>query len=390
MSARIFAKIFILSGVISFTGLLPAATELSVERLEDAREWFNEDHCQAFAVNLTAAEKTNSDRMDLFDNRLALVDQARLAICYEVFGFENLYQRMETTPESLHVIDQAISTARFSGDLASRAALQIAKYKLLQQLNPKAENLKDTYLEAVDQALSAGLPKIARHLLLSQQQNSQFLSTKNDQVQLQLNLAASYNIYRMPTMLSDAAKHLESAIELFDDSVTITDLPKLNLMLADTLFKTHNFQDSIEPLIYVHQNSMDPREIADASFLLGKAYLNQYIYKDAIPPLRAAFEFYQSHFEDSPSLGKQLVLTDYKLALANALRGDNQSDEAIELYGNVIDTRRKIVGMSNESTIEAYSEMLKQRFRLGQYEQADETLKFIQAHGINLMHISKP
>jgi len=368
--------------VLLVMAYMPNTAYASNSDLLQARAHFADNQC---AHSMMYFNKLNTDDHSFkafVTEQLKLDDQVRVATCFE--RVPNDFSYYATLIQSIgkdKVVDQLLTKAKALNEaeqihLASH--FYLSAYRVNNQLSPPSHDKEGLLTFAINSAINANQLGMALKLLKEEQK------TLYDPAQALFHYQQIASVYQMLGQYKQAEQALQHSLDSMQQLSKGLNTAKLHFKIAQMAFKQGDDQRSETHLKKAYLQSKkinDPMLQADIAYLQAGILIKQAKFDLALPLSTESLKYHQAQAEQN-SPGKQLVIAERQVQLANIYRGLEQFNKAKSLYSQAAKTIESLLGKKHNHYAKVLEEKLKMLFRQGKYQKADQLIAQYQQQNI--------
>lgn len=350
--------------------------------LLQARAHFADNQC---AHSMMYFNKLNTDDQSFkafVTEQLKLDDQVRIATCFErvpndLSYYATLIQSIGKDKVVVQLLTKA-KTLNKAEQIHLASHYYLSAYRVNNQLNAPSHDKETLLTFAINSAINANQLGMALKLLKEEQK------TLYDPAQALFHYQQIASVYQMLGRYKQAEQALQHSLDSMQKLSKGLNTAKLHFKIAQMAFKQGDDQRSETHLKKAYLQSKkinDPMLQADIAYLQAGILIKQAKFDLALPLSTESLKYHQAQAEQN-SPGKQLVIAERQVQLANIYRGLEQFNKAKSLYSQAAKTIESLLGKKHNHYAKVLEEKLKMLFRQGKYQKADQLIAQYQQQNI--------
>lgn len=361
---------------------MPHIVFASNSDLLKARAHFADNQC---AHSMMYFNKLNTDDHSFktfVTEQLKLDDQVRVATCFErVPNDLSYYASLIQSIEKDQVVDQLLSKAEelsVEGEFHLASHYYLSAHRVNHLLDLPTHDEESLLTLAINSSIDANQLGMALKLLKEEQK------TLYDPAQALLHYQKIASVYQMLGQYKQAEQALQHSLDSMQKLSKGLNTAKMHFKIAQMAFKQGDDQRSETHLkkAYIQSKKInDPMLQADIAYLQAAILIKQAKFDLALPLSTESLKYHQAQSEQN-SPGKQLVIAERQVQLANIYRGLEQFNKAKSLYSQASKTTESLLGKNHDHYAKVLEEKLKMLFRQGKYQNADQLIAQYQQQNI--------
>ncbi|WP_234968885.1 lipopolysaccharide assembly protein LapB [Thiomicrospira sp. ALE5] len=279
------------------------------------------------------------------------------------------------------IVDQLLSKAEElskEGEFHLASHYYLSAHRVNHLLDLPTHDEESLLTLAINSSIDANQLSMALKLLKEEQK------TLYDPAQALLHYQQIASVYQMLGQYKQAEQALQHSLDSMQKLSKGLNTAKLHFKIAQMAFKQGDDLRSEAHLkdAYLQSKKInDPMLQADIAYLQAAILIKQAKFDLALPLSTESLKHHQAQTEQN-SPGKQLVIAERQVQLANIYRGLEQFDKAESLYSQAAKTTESLLGKKHDHYAKVLEEELKMLFRQGKYQKAEQLIAQYQQQNI--------
>lgn len=375
----------ILVKAILITGLLAVTNTVFASNpdLSQARTYFSENKCAHSMMYFNKLNTHDHSFKAFVTEQLELDDKVRVATCFEIVPNDfSYYETLIQSIDNDKIVDQLLKKAKElseAGQIHLGSRYYLSAYRVNNQLSESSHVQESLLTLAINSAIDANQLNMALKLLKEEQ------NTLYDPAQALLHYQQVGSVYQMLGKYKQAEQALVQSLDSMQELSKAFNTASLHFEIAQMAYKQGDDQRSEAHLKKAYLQSekiADSMLQADIAYLQAEILIKQAKFNLALPLSTESLKYHQTTQAEKDSPGKQLVIAERQLQLANIYRGLEQFNKAKSLYSQSAKTTKSLLGEKHDYYAKVLEEELKMLFRQGKYQKADQLITKYQQQDI--------